>query len=428
VALIVKIRYKMRMSQTEKYDHRRLACGVDLAALPLPGRRTTSFDIRMLAGLAYEPEQHLGLARLVEETLGKGTSKYTAQQLTDAFDAIGAQAGSRVGRESFVFRCSCLPEYVETALELHAEMLCRPTFPEEFCRVAIDLGRQELTALEDDPGELARKMIAPNAFGALLGRHELGTPATLDRIKREHIDQYWRDNFSAARMQISVSGAVDVDRFAAGVDRLFSGFGTDVQPARDYYPVEFSPVTRHHQKELEQQQILICWPSLAVTHKDYPVEQLVLAMLSEGMSSRLFVEVREKLGLVYWVGAWDEHPRGSGMIFIGASTTPVRCDQTFRTLLREVDRLAEDVTHEELQRAKIGFIAKMQTHGDITRARVSDLSSDIFHYGRPLPQEEKARQISAVTIADVRRYLAENPRNSLCVQTLGTRPLEGQSR
>ncbi len=413
------------MSLAEHYTHRRLDCGVELAALPLAGRRTTAFDIRILAGMADEPESKLGLARLVEETIGKGTPRFTAQQLTDAFDAIGAQFGSRVGRESFVFRCSCLPEYAEAALELTAEMLCRPVFPEEFCRVAIDLGKQELTALEDDPGELVRKLIAPEAFGAVLGRHELGSLATLEKISRDDIHHFWSRNFSAARMQFSVSGAVDVESFASKIDSLFGGFGRDVSPAPTGFPMHFSPGRRHHQKELEQQHILIAWPGLAVIHPDYPTEQLVLAMLSEGMSSRLFVEVREKQGLVYWVGAWDEHPRNAGMIFIGASTTPARCDQTYKTLLREVDRLAEDVSEEELQRAKIGIIAKMQTHGDITRARVSELSGDIFHYGRPIPLAEKTRMIDDVSINGVRRYLMSNPRDRLCVLTLGTRPLEG---
>ena len=413
------------MSHTDQYIHRRLDCGVELAALPLPGRRTTAFDIRILTGMADEPESKLGLARLVEETLGKGTSRFTAQQLTDAFDVIGAQFGSRVGRESFVFRCSSLPEYAEQALELTAEMLCRPTFPEEFCRVAVDLGKQELTALEDDPGELARKLIAPEAFGAILGRHELGSLATLEKIDRDDIQQFWSRNFSASRMQVAVCGAVDIESFSSKLNSLFAGFGKGVPPAPASFPLHFSPGARHHQKELEQQHILIAWPSLAVMHKDYPVEQLALAMLSEGMSSRLFVEVREKQGLVYWVSAWDEHPRNAGIIFMGASTTPARCDQTYKTLLREVDRLAEDVSEEELQRAKIGIIAKMQTHGDITRARVSELSGDIFHYGRPISPAEKTQMISDVTIKDVQRYLNGNPRDKLCVLTLGTRPLEG---
>ncbi len=168
----------------------------------------------------------------------------------------------------------------------------------------------------------------------------------------------------------------------------------------------------------------MCWPGVKMTDDAYPAERLTLAILSDGMSSRLFTEVREKQGLVYWVDAWGEHPRDIGMIFMGASTTPARCEQTVRTLLQEVNRLSEDVTEEELSRAQVGIIAKSKTHGDITRARAGELSSDLFHYGRPVPLAEKHDWISAVTIADVQRYLAAHPRDKRCVLTLGPRALE----
>lgn len=408
---------------TETYTQLRLDCGAEFAALPMPGRRTATYEIRVLAGMAHEPESLGGLARIVEETITKGTEQRSAQELTDAFDALGANVGSGVGRESMVFRCSCLPEYVDHALGLHAEMLRTPSFPQEYCEVALDLAQQELTSLEDDPGELARRLISPFAYGARLGRHELGTRESLARIQRDEIVGYWRDNFASARLQIVVGGAIDVHKVASRVDQLFSAFGGSDGRQAPLTP-DFSPGRRHHAKELEQQHILICWPGVPMTHADHPVERIMLGVLGEGMSSRLFAEVREKQGLVYWVGAWDEHPRTSGRVFLGASTTPARCDQTYKTLLREVDRLAEDLTVEEVERTKIGIIAKTQTHGDITRARVGELGSDLFFYGRPVPVAEKNARLAAVTVADVRRYLNDHPRNPLCVQTLGPRALE----
>ncbi len=415
------------MNNGETYHHRTLASGVEFAALEMPGRRITSFQIRIVAGLVDEPEDRLGLARIVEETIAKGTEKRSAQGLSDAFDTLGAQTSSAVGRESFVFRCNCLPEYVEESLSLHAEMLRSPIFPEEFCDVAVELGLQELSALEDDPQEMSGRLIARQAYGRLLGRHELGTEESLKRITRDDVVEYWRSQFTASNMQISVGGAVDVDAFTKQVDTLFSGFGDSSRPRREGIPVEFSPGVYHHQKELEQEHILMCWPGTPVTHDDYMVERVMLGVLGGGMSSRLFTEVREKQGLVYWVGAWDEHPRKAGMVFMGASTMPARCDQTAKTLLREVDRLGEDVTQEELDRAKIGIIAKTQTHGDITRARVNELSGDVFHYGRPVSTSEKNEKVMAVTIDDLRRYLANHKRDQLCVQTLGPRALEGVS-
>jgi predicted Zn-dependent peptidase len=420
----VRTGYKAFMTMIESYHHRRLDCGVELAALPIEGRRTTAYEIRIFAGLADEPEDKLGLAHIVDETIDKGTERRSAREVSDAFDAIGADASSGIGRESFVFRCSCLPEYVEQALTLHAEMLRTPVFPEEFVKVALELGQQELTALEDDPSELTRSLLSPQAYGQLLGRHELGTRETLGRITREAILGYWKAYFSAARMQVAVAGAVDFDRVARHIDQSFAGFGAGGSDGRRPFRVDFSPGTRHQDKELEQLHILMCWPGVPVCDDDYAVERVVLTVLGRGMSSRLFTEVREKQGLVYSVGAWDEHPRGAGMIFIGASTMPARGEQTVSALLREVDRLSEDVTEEELARAKVRIIAKAQTHGDITRARTNELGSDLFYYGRPVPPAEKNDRVAAVSIADVRRYLAAHPRDRLCVQTLGPKATE----
>lgn len=414
------------MSVTERFHHFRLACGADFAAIEIPGRRTTAYQIRVLTGLVDEPDDRLGIARVVDETLPKGTAKRSAQALSDAFDMLGAQVGSGVGRESFVVRCSCLPEFALDALALHAEMLRTPAFPQEFCDVAIDLARQELRALEDDPQELAGRLIAPHVFGPRLGRHELGTFETLDRIARDDIVAFWQSNFSAARMQITVGGEVDVRRFADRTSELFGDFGSR-NGERPRPGIEFSPGIHHRHKELEQQHILIAWPGLKVTHDDYPVERVMIGVLGGGMSSRLFTEVREKQGLVYWVGAWDEHPRDGGVNFMGASTTPARCDQTAATLFRQVERLAEDLTDDEVRRVKVGIIAKSKTHGDITRARLGELSADLFHHGRPLTTQEKNEKIEAVTVADVQRYLRQNPRDRRCIQTLGPRALEGMA-
>ncbi len=111
------------------------------------------------------------------------------------------------------------------------------------------------------------------------------------------------------------------------------------------------------------------------------------------------------------------------MIFLGASTTPQRCDQTYSALLNEVDRLVDDIEPDELDRAITGIIANRETRGDSTRARCAELANDLFFFGRPVPEEEKIRQVQAVTTDTIARYLASRPRDRLCVVTLGPRPL-----
>ncbi|MCK6484141.1 MAG: insulinase family protein [Phycisphaerae bacterium] len=412
------------MSTPQEFFHQRLSNGVELAIERLPGRRTVACDIRMLTGLVDEPDELLGLAHITEQTISKGTAEHSGQALSDAFDAMGIQHASWVGRESFGFRYLCLPEYVGPAFDLHAEMLRLPSFPDESCQVAVALAGQELTALEDEPDELARRELARQAYGSRLGRHALGNARTLRSITRDHVSEFWRTHFGAARLQVVLAGPLEPSRVVDQLERSFAGFGNPPDDGRLPRPIEFSPVRTHRHKELEQEQIHMCWPGVPVQSDEFAVERVLLAILSEGMSSRLFVEVREKLGLVYWVGAWHEHPRSGGMIFVGASTTPQRCDETFGVLLREVDRLAEDITEDELRRAKRGLIARTETHGDITRAHAAELASDLFYFGRPRPMAAKIAQIEAVTADDVRGYLSRHPRDRLSVVTLGPRELK----
>jgi len=407
----------------QKYIHDNMPCGIEYAVCPLPARHVVSFQIRVLSGVCAEPADRLGLARVLEETIDKGTARFTGRALSDAFDAIGAGRGSGAGRESITYTCTILPEYFERAVELHAEMLLTPTFPDENVRVNIDLSRQELLAMQDDPQALVDKEISARAFGPVLGRHGLGERETLDRITRDDLVRYWKQHFHTGRMMLAVAGAVEPARVVEVFEKHFAAAARGPRDGRNPWRAEFTPGTHHQHKELEQEQIGVCFPGIEVTHADFPTQQAVLGILSGGMSGRLFTEVREKLGLVYWVSAWQDTPRGAGMIFLGASTTPERCDKTYAALMREVDRLADDIQQDELERAIVGLVASQDTKGDVTRARCSELCGDLFFHGRPVPPEEKSAKVQAVTVSDVKRYLATYPRNRRCVVTLGPKPL-----
>lgn len=408
----------------QEFVHQRLPCGVEAAVEPLPDRHTVVVDFRFLTGSAYEPPNHSGVARLVEQTLSKGTQAYDGRALLDAFDQIGLRRASWSGRELIGFRFTCLPEYLTQAIELYAEMLRRPTFPQEACSAAVSLALAEIRALQDDPGELARKLMARQVYGPRLGRHPLGEPECLQSTGREPIERFWQTQFGTSRMHVAAAGPLHVESFLKQLDAAFAGFGQDVAPVNEESLVEFVPSRIHHQKELEQQQIAIAWPGVPADHPQYPAEAVLIGLLSGvGMSSRLFTEVREKQGLAYWVGAWHEHPRRAAMIHLAAATTPDRADQTYATLLREVQRLSEDLTEAELERTKGSIIARTETQEDITRAHAAEIADDLFHFGRPVPIDEKLDKIRALTVGDVQRYLQEHPCEQPCVLTLGPRPL-----
>ncbi len=402
--------------------HRRLDCGLEVAVLPLPGRPVAAMEIRVFAGFAYESRERLGVAHVMEQALDKGTARRTGRELSDAFDAIGAAHGSSAGRENVGFSSLCLPEFLPQVIALHAEMIRTPSFPQDACAVAVELASQSLDALADDPGELSRKLICAQAYGDPLGRHPLGETETLERIDRAAIVDHWRRFFGAGRMQVSLAGAVEPERVIALLEKEFEGFGVgggggaEERPA---FPLAFSAGRSHHERPLEQEQIGICFPAARATDADFPVEKVMLGVLAGGMSGRLFTEVREKRGLVYWVGAWGDHPRTAGVVHLGASCTPANVAETYNTLLREMDRLGEDLTVEEVDRAIVSIVARTETRGDISRAKAGELADDLFFFGRPRSTAEKIARIEAVSVDDVRAYLRAHPRDNMSVVTVG---------
>ncbi len=400
-----------------------LDCGIEVGAQLIPDRRTVSVEIRFHTGFVDEPADKLGLAHVLDEVITKGTARRGRRELSDAFDEIGVSYSSWAGRQSFGFSFTALPEFLVPALELHAEFLTTPALEPDACEIAVELSRQELSSLEDDPRELCDKYLMRQAYGPLLGRHALGERKTIDTISREDVHEFWSRHFGAGRMTVAAAGPIDFALLCETLARLFGGFGGAERAGRSVLPIEFRPARAHYDRDLEQTQVALCWPGVPATHSEYWTERVLINVLGGGMSSRLFAEVREKLGLVYFIDAWSEHPRGAGMIHVAASTTPQRCGETYRTILRELERLSEDLTDDERDRAVNGLVARTETRGDLTSSRCREIAGDLFHYGRAIPLEEKIAAVRAVTVDDIKGYLRRHPRDNLCVVTLGREPI-----
>jgi predicted Zn-dependent peptidase len=405
------------------FVHALLGSGVELAVDRLPHRNTVAMCFRMLTGVADDPPDLTGIGSIVERTLSKGTANYAGQALADAFDALGAEWGGIAGRQSTLLRVVCLPEFALDVVELVAEMIRRPTFPQDACEVAVQLATEELRHLEDDPHELLRVDVQRLTLGKVYGRYPGGEAETLARITPEKVCNHWRETYHAGRLQVAVAGPIDADALGRRVDECFAGLGDSTHRGREPADYVFTPGHAHREKDLKQQYIGLTLAGAPKGHADHPAEQVLIGVLAGGMSGRLFTEVREKQGLVYWVGAWAEKPRGRGVIHLGASTTPENCEKTYQTLLRELERLHADLTDQETQRARDGLIAQAETEDDLTRARAAALSDDLFHFSRPIGLGPKLDAIRAVTTAEVEDYVQRLRRDQICVATVGPRDL-----
>lgn len=407
---------------------RTVAQGVPFLAEQMPGYHTATLMLRIDGGLISEPADKLGLAYVLEQTLDKGSEEFSARQIADAYDVIGARMGVYTGRQSWVLVVSALPEHLPRGIELLSELLYRPSFPTEIVETTVSLTEQELFSLQDSPRALLRRQMAQQAYGPLLGRHPLGSEETLAAITPQAVRAHWQAVCGQSAISVAAAGAFDLGAVEAALEQVLSPLPPRVaaQPSPN---AAFTARRGHVQKDLEQTQIGISYPGVAYDDPEQPVEKVMLGVLSGGMSSRLFTEVREKLGLVYWVGAWAEQPHGQGMLHIGAATKPERAEQTYETLLKEVARLEDDLTEQELDRAKVGLIADATTSGASVQQRANELLVDHFHLGRAVPAAEKRDELRAVGLEQIASYLRAHPRQDLSIVTVGPEPLlEGPAR
>jgi predicted Zn-dependent peptidase len=179
-------------------------------------------------------------------------------------------------------------------------------------------------------------------------------------------------------------------------------------------------------QETSQEQIGVAYPTAGLGQEGYYDARMAVEVLSGGMASRLFTEVREKHGLVYTVRAVQQSVKGAGFVLAYAGTTPERCQKTVDVLLGELCRLAEGVTDEELARARTGLLSALIMQGESTRSRASTLARDQYLLGRVRTLSEIRQAVEAVTTESIWLYLRDHPPADFTVVTLGPLNLELQ--
>lgn len=180
----------------------------------------------------------------------------------------------------------------------------------------------------------------------------------------------------------------------------------------------------HLDKESAQVQIALAYPSVSLSDPDYYAARVAIGVLSGGMAGRLFVEVREKLGLVYRVGASLSAARGRGAVFASAGTTPENAQQTLDVMLRELRGVVNGVTDDELKRSIVELKASLIMQSEFSSVRAGALVSDWWNIGRLRPLAEIRAAIEGVTSAAIVSHLQRYPVSPISIVTLGSKKVE----
>jgi predicted Zn-dependent peptidase len=406
-----------------KYYSQTLSCGVTLLGEEMEAVNSVAVSVLVPVGAATDPAGLEGAANVLSEMLHRGAGPYDKVQLSAEYEKLGTVASHSSGVETSSIGVTLLSENLPKAIELICHTLRRPHLPESELENATQLALQELKSLEDEPSSKVMVELAADLYSYPFGRCQLGTADGIGNLTASNIKSYFQEQFVPSGVLIGVAGKFSWDE----VVRCFERELGDWSGSKELLPsgtLNSGGSTRHIYKDTNQLQIALAYPSVSFEHPDFYKARLAVNVLSGGMAGRLFIEVREKRGLVYRVSASHSATRGRAAVFCYAGTTLERSQETLDVMFAELNKLKEGILAEELQRAKADLKSKLILSSESSSARASVLVSDFWNLNRVRTVEEIRDSIDAVTAEDIIGHLHDFPVSNVALVTLGQKGLE----
>ncbi len=395
-----------------------LPSGLRVAVERLPHVQSAAFTVLVPLGSAHDPEALTGRAALLCEMMPRGAGGRDARALTEAMDSLGMERDVDHGTDQLTVSGSLLARDLDAGLELARDIVLDPMLASDELEAAREGCLLELAGIEDNPSEKLfvelRRRYFPHPWGQPLKGDPEGLAAlTLDDLKSTAA------RFPVDGAIVAVAGRVEPAQVRDRVAALFERWHR-VDPLAEPISTTAEPLPAHVARDSGAQvQIGLAWPGTPLDHPDYPKAALVSTILSGGMSGRLFVEVREKRGLVYSVHAWHVTRRGRGDYFVYAGTTPDRARECLDVLRGELEGLKNGVTAEELAKAKTQARSSFVMRFESTHARADAMAGQLHEIGRVRSPEEVLGALAAVEADELNAWLKTFSLEGLCTLTLG---------
>lgn len=398
------------MHQTFTLDN-----NIRLIVNELPHTRSATTSIYVATGARYEPERVSGISHFIEHMVFKGTPKRpTAQDIAVAIEGIGGFFNASTGQEVTNYWVKVAYQHFDIGLDVLSDMLTAPLFDpleiEKERRVII----QELRETLDTPEDLVffdldALMWLPHP----LGRDVAGTIESVSATSREDMLNYLAQHYHADNVVVSVAGYVKADEIVPKIASQLSSL--QLAPRETFARFEPAQNTARwqvHYKKTEQAHVAVSTWAYHRYHPDRYAVSLLNTILGDGMSSRLFQEIREKRGLAYSVSSFGGSLDDCGYFGSYAAVEPKMAASTLQAMLHEWGRLAaEAVPEQELEKAKElikgGILLSMEDTHSIAGwfGRQEALRLEI------LTVDDVAAQIDKVTVADIQRVARDIFRN-----------------
>ncbi len=372
----------------------------------MPHTRSVSIVICVGAGSRYETPEQAGLSHFLEHLPFKGTKHWpTAQAVSEAIEGVGGVMNASTDREMTFFWCKVAQPHFRQAFAVLLDLILNPLLDPEELEKEREVIQEELRMTFDHPTYRADLLIDEALWpDQAMGRDVGGTADSVSAITRDEIVEYMHRQYNPSNTVVAVAGNVTHQE----VLELLEETTADWQPgpSLEWEPVTLSdmgPVIRMEQRRTEQTHLCVALPGLSLHDPDRYNLTLLNVILGDGMSSRLFLNLRERQSLAYDVNSSTSHFRDCGSLVIYCGVEPKKSRAAVRAVIDDLGQMQHEAPPEELTKAKEYTKGRLLLRLEDTRSVASWLSAQEMLQNRVATPDEAVQRIDEVTTAGVAR-------------------------
>lgn len=363
---------------------------------------TVSLGVWVSVGARFETPQIGGISHVLEHMAFKGTTTRSAYQIAEEIEDVGGIMNAYTGKDMTAYYVKVLKADMKLGLNIIADILQNSKMD------AVELAKeqgvicQEINMQNDTPDDLVFDYLSETAYpDQPLGRPILGTAEVVRSLTSEQLLDYMHTQYTAGRMIISASGAVNHEEFVSLCEEAFGGIPTHTGAAEE--GATYIGGDKRVQKKNEQVNLVLGFEGVSYTDSEYYATGILSSIFGGGMSSRLFQEIREKRGLVYSIYAFNSPETDTGIFGIYAGTGEKEVAELMPVLCDEILALPGSITEEELARAKNRLKARLLMRLENISTHAEANAIDMIIQGRPVSKEEVVAEIEAIDLARLER-------------------------
>jgi len=391
-----------------KYYPHTLQHGLCIVLAPMPDTATATVVVMTGTGSRYENERENGLAHFLEHMFFKGTKKRpSARAISEELDGVGAVYNAFTSKERTAYYAKVSSQFLDTALDVISDIFLNSTLPEKEITKERGAIIQEIDMYEDMPMRTVDNVFDALIFGNdhPLGRTILGPKENIRSFKRKEFGAYLKRNYTPANTVVCVAGAFSPRTVLGKIKRDFGRVKRALPPEfMGFVSEQNAPRIAIKEKQTDQTQLMLGVPAYPYLHKDEYALAVLATILGGGMSSRLFLEVREKRGLAYSVHASVDKYPDTGYFVVQAGVEHAKLEKTIETILAEFKKIKRvKVSAEELKKAKSYMKGTMTLALETSDHVAENAATSIINLGRVRPLEEVIKGIEKVSAQDIQR-------------------------